>query len=102
VSLCASDTLHSKQIFERDLRSCGVQAQEYNGDNGIFRAKEFHEELTAKGQTIDFSGVGVQFFNGVAEHNIQTVTEKARAMMQHSHMHWPEEFSQDLAPFALE
>jgi hypothetical protein len=54
------------------------------------------------GQSIDSSGVGAKFQNGVAEQNIQTVTEMARAMMQHAHMHWPDQFSQDLWPFALD
>jgi hypothetical protein len=102
VSLRASDTIRSKRKFERDIRSCGVTVEEYHGDNGIFRAKEFREELMKHGQSIDFSGVGAQHQNGVAERNIRTVTEMARAMMQHAHMHWPDQFSQDLWPFALD
>jgi hypothetical protein len=40
VSLRASDTIRSKQKFERDIRSCGVTVDEYHGDNSIFLAKE--------------------------------------------------------------
>jgi hypothetical protein len=101
VSLHSSDTTRSKRKFERDIRSCGVQVEEYHGDNGIFKAREFREELITKGQSIDFSGVGAHHQNRISEQNIRTVTECARTMIQHLHFHWPDEFHQELWPFAL-
>jgi hypothetical protein len=41
-------------------------------------------------QTIDFCGVGAHHQNGVAERDIFTVTEMARAMLLHAVLHWPD------------
>ena len=56
-----------------------------------------HEE-----QTIRFSGVGAHFQNAVAERGVKTVIEKARTMLVHAAMHWPEEFRLDLWPYAID
>jgi hypothetical protein len=101
-SLRASDTVVSKRSFERLAKSCGVKIKAYHGDNGVFKAKEFMEAITSQGQEIRFSGVGAHHQNGVAERAIRNVTEKARSMMQHAHLHWPEESQVDLWPFALD
>ena len=98
----ASDTLLSKQGFERSAKSCGVKIQTNHGDNGVFKSKEFLESLTNCNQELKFSGVGAHHQNGVAERAIRTVTEKARSMMQHAFLHWPDEFQVQLWPFALE
>ena len=102
VSLRATDTVISKRSFERLAKSCGVKIQAYHGDNGVFKAKEFMEAITSQGQDIRFSGVGAHHQNGVAERAIRNVTEKARSMMQHAHLHWPEESHVELWPFALD
>jgi hypothetical protein len=69
---------------------------------GYFVLKHFRDELQKHGKSIAFSGVGAQHQKGIAERNICTVTKMARAMVQHAHMHWPEQFSHDLWPFALD
>ena len=105
VSLRATDTVISKRAFERNAKSCGVKVQKYHGDNGVFKSKEFLDSLTKTpdpDQEFKFSGVGAHHQNGVAERNIRTVTEKARTMMQHSFIHWPDEFQVQLWPFALD
>ena len=102
VSLRAADTVISKRAFERAAKSCGVKVQSYHGDNGIFKSKEFQAALTKEEQQLKFSGVGAHHQNGVAERSIRTVTEKARTMMQHAYLHWPEEFQVQLWPFALD
>ena len=106
VSLRAADTVLSKRGFERSVKSCGVQVQTYHGDNGVFKSKEFQESLTKSEQseqTLKFSGaVGAHHQNGVAECAICTVTEKARSMMQHAFLHWPDKFEVQLWPFALD
>jgi hypothetical protein len=53
-------------------------------------------------QEIDFSGVGAHHQNGVAERGIRTVTEWSRTMLLHAMLHWPDEVSLDLWPFALD
>ena len=102
VSLRATDTVISKRAFERAAKSCGVQVKSYHGDNGIFKSKEFEEALTKLEQQLKFSGVGAHHQNGIAERNIRTVTEKARTMMQHTYIHWPDEFEIQLWPLALD
>jgi hypothetical protein len=101
VSLRALDTIRGKRLFERNARSCGVSISSYRGDNGIFSSKEFRDELLSLDQSITFSGVGAHHQNGVAERTIRLVVERARAMMQHAHLHWPAEFQLDLWPFAM-
>ena len=100
VSLRTADTLISKRAFERIAQSCGVRVDAYHGDNGTFKSQDFADSLV--NQELTFSGTGAHHQSGVAERNIQTVTEKARVMMQHSFLHWPEEFQVDLWPFALD
>jgi hypothetical protein len=102
VSLAAPDTVVSKRLFERMAKECGVKVEQYHGDNGHFKANEFKEELAKCDQPLTLSGVGAHFQNGVAERAIRTVTEKARAMMHHASLHWPEQFQIELWPFALD
>ena len=102
VSLRAADTILSKRGFECSAKSCRVQVQTYHGDNGIFKSKEFQDSLTKSEQELRFPGVGAHHQNGVAERTIRIVTEKARSMMQHASLHWPDKFEVQLWPFALD
>ena len=51
---------------------------------------------------MSLSAVGAHFQNGAAEANIGKVQRMARAMMLHLRIHWPDEFSADLWPFAFD
>ena len=53
-------------------------------------------------QTLDFSGTSAHFQNGVAERAVQTVMTWSRAMMMHLLHHWPEQFDEELWPFAVD
>ena len=100
--LNASDTIVSKKLFERNLRNMGVKVKNYHGDNGIFVSAQFKAELKKHDQQLSLSGVGAHFQNGCAKNAIKVVTETACSLMQHQFLHWPEAFSQDLWPFALD
>ena len=102
VSLRTADTLVSKRAFERIAKTCGKKIRSYHGDNGIFKSEDFAVDLEDSEQVLKLSGVGAHHQNGVAERAIQTVSEKARAMMQHAFLHWPDKFEVDLWPFALD
>jgi hypothetical protein len=102
VSLSANDTIRSKMNFERDCHTHGVGVQAYHGDNGIFNSAEFLRELDTKGQGIQLSGVGAHHQNGVAERAIKTVMERARTLMLHAAIHWPEARDEQLWPLAVD
>jgi hypothetical protein len=98
----ASDTINSKRIFEQQARGCGVEIAHDHTNNGVFKSNDFDKELTAERQTVNRSATGSHHQNGNAEQSIQTVQNKARAMMLHASIMWPDEFDQSLWPFALE
>ena len=102
VALTAGETLRSKHEFERFARQHGVAVKRYRADNQPFDSKLFKEDIELQEQVLDFSGVGAHFQNGVAERAVQTVTTWARAMMMHQSQHWPQAFSEDLWPFAVD
>ena len=84
------------------MNTHGHDVQHYLGDNGVYKAKEFQEELKKSGQTMEFCGVGAHHQNGVAERAIRTVSEAARTMMLHASIHWPGTVDLDLWPMAVE
>jgi hypothetical protein len=101
-SLRASNTIVAKNIFEREAKFFGALVSSYHGDNGVFKSKDFSKSIQLLDQSIRLSGVGAHHQNGVAERAIRTITEKARTMMHHSNRHWPEHFSVDTWPYALD
>jgi hypothetical protein len=102
VSLRAGETVRAKRAFEQFAKQNGVTIKSYRADNLPFNSKEFRDDLALHDQTIDFSGVGAHHQNGVAERNIQTVTQWARTIMLHASIHWPDAADLELWPFALE
>jgi hypothetical protein len=102
VTFSAEETVQAKLAYERELEQCGRKVKHYHADNGIFKSAEFKESIQILNQKITFSGVGAHHQNGKAERAIQTIVEKARAMMLHVSMHWPEYFDMDLWPYAID
>ena len=101
VSLGASDTIRSKELYEQKAEEVGVKIQSYRGDNGVYKSKAFKDDLVRRGQTMTFSGVGAHAQNGVAERWIRTVVNSAKIMMLHQALLWSEQFDTRLWPFAL-
>ncbi len=100
-SFSAADTVRSKQMFERDSMRHGVPIKAYQSDNGVFTAVEFVSELEECMQAHKLAGVGAHHHNGIVENAIRTITERARAMMLHSSLHWPEVYDDTLWPNAM-
>ena len=97
----AQETVTSKHKLEQLASEEGFKIKKYHSDNGIFAAAEFKDDCEKLEQTIDYSGVGAQHQNGVAERNIKTVASWARSNMLHSAYHWPEHAAIKLWPLAL-
>ncbi len=79
----------------------GVTIRHYSSDNGVFRAEEFGRSLKEKGQTIRHSGVGGHHQNGPAENSIKNVSRRARIMMFHAALRWPDVSDKTMWPFAI-
>ena len=99
VFLGESDTIRSKGIYEQRAEDVGVKILAYRGDNGIYKSKEFKDDLAKRGQTIAYSGLGTYAQNGVAERGVATVVISARAMMLHQVLLWSEQFDMQLWHF---
>ena len=93
--------MKSKLVFERETLSVGVNVQSYNTDNGVYTAKEFTLELEKNNQAIRMSGVGAHHQNGPAENAIKNVSRRARIMMFHAALRWPERHDPSLWPLAM-
>ena len=48
----------------------GVKVKTYHGDNGVFKAKAYKEDIEKIHQEMTYSGVGAHGQNGVAERSI--------------------------------
>ena len=101
VTLNASDTINAKHEFERHALEMGVVVDAYHTDNGVYKSKAFTEELAQNYQNITFSGVGAKWQNGVSEGAIRIIVSKARTMMIHAHLHWPDVKDDSLWPMAV-
>ena len=78
--------------------NCGRGVSHYRGVNRVCKSEAF----VPRKQTRKYCGVGTHHQNGMAEPAIGTVSESARAMMLHAAIHWPENVTLDLWPFAMD
>ena len=69
---------------------------------GVYKTAAFRADLDKLSQSIQFSGVGAHHHNGVAERTMRTISTSAHAMLINAMLHWPEETSLDLWPFAIQ
>jgi hypothetical protein len=102
VSLRVGEILQGKNRFEKGSAQFDVQIKSFRADNAPFNAAEFKNGLENKGQTSSFSGVGAHHQNGAAEGAIKTITSGVRTIMLHAILHWPEQTTLDLWPFAMD
>ena len=94
----AGETVVSKNDLEKQAQEEGFTIKSFHSDNGVFALEEFTDDCKRQDQKIDFSGVGTQHQNGVAERNIKTVASWVQANMLHSAYHQPEHASLKLWP----
>jgi hypothetical protein len=102
LTTAASDTLRSKHKLEILARQEGFSIQAYHTDNGTFASEAYKADCESQSQKCSFSGVGAHHQNGVAERNIRTIAQWARASMLHAAMHWPQFARVKLWPMAMD
>ena len=100
-SLNAIQTIRSKHLFEREARQNDRVVKQYQGDNGVFKSEEFQDDLREHNQVIHYSGTGAHHQNGAAERAVGISVERARVMLIHAAIHWPEQTNVNLWPFAM-
>eukprot|EP00956_Cyclotella_meneghiniana_P034902 scaffold109269_cov39-Cyclotella_meneghiniana.AAC.2 len=100
-SLSAADTLCGKQVVEQEAHDLGRKIESYHSDNGIFAQKEFKDHCEHQKQKLSFCGVGAHHQNGIAEINIKTVCNLARANLIHLMLMWPEKCNINLWTLAI-
>ena len=101
LGFAASETIRAKHDFEKLALDHGVIIQRYLADNGSFKAREFVKHIHEQNQRINFCGVNAHHQNGIAERNIRTVSECARAMLLHASFHWKDGIDSSLWPMAV-
>jgi len=95
-------TIASKHDLESIAREDGITIKRYHSDNGVFASKAFTESCKLSHQKITFSGVGAHHQNGVAERNIKTIAQWARANLLHASTCWPSHGSIKYWPQAVD
>ena len=101
-STTANETIDSALRLEALARDEGLTIKHYHSDNGIFSSSEFKGHCDARHIKYSFSGVGAKHQNGVAERNIKTAAQWARANMLHLANHWPQYASAKYWPQAID
>lgn len=94
--------MNSKHALERLAFEEGISVRSYHADNGVFASDAFKLDCIFHSQKLSFSGASAHHQNGVAEWNIKTISQWARANMIHSAFHWPEFATVKLWPQALD
>ena len=98
----AAETVESKHTFEHFAWDEGFKIKSYHSDNGIFSSAKFTSDCEKLDQKINYSGVGAQHQNGVAERNIKIVASWAQANLLHAAYHWPKHISVCLWPMTIQ
>jgi hypothetical protein len=93
----ADEAVHAKLHFELHAQT---YHRIYHTDNGVFRSKLFCQSCLSQGQHLQFCGVNAPQ-NGIAEWYIRTITERARTMLIHGMISWPDIIHENLWPYAI-
>jgi hypothetical protein len=97
----ALEATQAKQDFELHASTFNRTIKRYHSDNGIFSSKLFKDACHSQRQHINFCGVDAHHQNGLAEWYIRTIAERARTMLIHAVLCWPDIITESLWPFAL-
>jgi hypothetical protein len=95
------ETLLAKHAYEKVLMQAGRTVKHYHANNGRFSNKGFHQDITDKGQSITFCGVGAHHQNGIIKNRNKQLTFGACTLLLHSMHHWPQMVDTMFWPFAI-
>jgi hypothetical protein len=101
ISTGSSEAIKAKHSFELLASQYNHVIKSYHTDNGVFASKDFRTSCTQQRQRITFCGVNAHHQNGITERFIRTITERARTMLLHAMISWPDIIQEQLWPFAL-
>jgi hypothetical protein len=101
LSTDAQAAIAAKHCFELHAISFHRAIKCYHTDMGVFCSKAFRDSCSLCGQGIRYSGVNAHHQNGIDKRYIHTITERARTMLIHAMVSWPEIVHENLWPFAL-
>jgi hypothetical protein len=97
----ANEAVQAKLQFELHAKTYHRTIRAYHTDNGVFHSKLFRQSCLSQGQHLQFCGVNAHHQNGIAECYIRTITERARTMLIHSMISWPDIIHENLWPYAI-
>jgi hypothetical protein len=93
----AEVNMEAKVEFERYAAKTNIKVRHYHADNGRWGKILFKNEV----QKQTFCGVNDHFQNGVAERQIRTLQDQARAVLAHAQARWPSAINAHLWPYAI-
>ncbi len=96
-----AETLLAKCAYEKVLAQAGRTAKHYHANYCWFYDKVFHQDITDKGQSITFCGVGRHHQNGIIENKNKQLTLGACTLLLHGMCHWPQMVDTMFWPFAI-
>jgi hypothetical protein len=98
----AEEAVLAKRLFEHLASTHHRSIKRYHADNGVFTTKLFRDACNSQHQQLTLCGVDAHHQNGIAERFIRTITERARTMLIHAMLCWPDIITEDLWPFAVQ
>ncbi len=101
ISTGSKEAISVKHHFEHLSSQYNRSVKCYHTDNGIFASKDFRSNCIQQNQRIKFCGVNAHHQNGIVERYIRTITERARSMLIHAMISWPDIIQEHLWPYAL-
>jgi hypothetical protein len=96
ISTGCKEALQAKHEFESIAQQHNRNIKCYLSDNDIFASKEYRESCLQQKQHTKFCGVNAHHQNGIAEQHIRAITEKARTMLIHAMIQWPDIITETL------
>jgi hypothetical protein len=81
ISTGVQEALQAKHTFESVASQHHPFVKPHHADNGLFTSKDFRAHCAQQKQRLTFCGVNAHHQNGIAEHYIRSVTDRARSML---------------------